>query len=205
MRIHPEEKLDEAKSTIGVLILFLIPLIAVGYFTQKYFTTKEEKNITAQAQTEGVFEKNQIDIEEIRIIQGNQEQIDTTWKLLTRWNQGTVNQDSIRLLSDAGFDNINPILHNQRTPGLPNPQKGRPERPVFNRGGIADNYSKIEAKSEKTEFLRIITAISKIEENEGLTQVERATLILPPGTTPYQDHATYLNIDLLLATPNTIR
>lgn len=210
MRLQPEERSEETRFALGAAIVFLIPLLLLAYFTHNFFATKVEKMEAIKVQTTGVFEKNHADIEEIRIIQGNQAQIDNTWRLLTKWNQGAINQESAKMLTDAGFHSVIPLLDGNRGTGLPNrstAQKGnKPGVPrIPNRGGASGEYTKIEARSEKSEFLRVINALAKIEENEGLTQIERANLRLPVGTVPYQNKATYLDIDLLLSTPNTIR
>lgn len=213
MRLNAEDHSQETRTSLLVFFLFCIPLACLGYFTHTSLNIKQQKFIYENQQTQTILEKNRADIEEMRIIQGNQEEINATWNVLNHWNQGSINQDSAKILTESGFGSVTPFVNNPTGPGIPaNPRPGSKTRPgiavpppIQNSRDDFSTYSKIQARSEKSEFLRLITAIYKIEQNEGLTQIEKATISLPNNVPPYQNTATYLNTELLLATPNTIR
>lgn len=207
MRLQSQENLEDKKQAGVFFVIFLIPLIACIYLSQHYFKSQNTKIQNTQDQAQLVLEKNGEEIEEIRIIQGNQAQIDSTWNLLNKWNQGSMNQESATLLTNAGFQSVSPQIDlNAGMGGMP-PNVNGPPGPQGNRRQNLEEqqYSKLEANSDKSEFLRVIRALVQIEESEGLTQVEKADLTLPPGVPPYLDRATYLNVELLLSTPNAIR
>lgn len=213
MRLHPEERKVEIRDAILALLIFCLPLGIGAYFIEKRFELAYTKLNAQEEQAKVVLEKNQAEIEEIRIIQGNQAEIDATWALLNSWNQGAIRQESAVSLTEAGFHSVNPIIpgaapgQGAPRPGIPNrPQRpGIPQRQPNQGAQTLGEYTQIEGKSNQSEFLRVISAISKIEESEGLTQVQKLDLKLPQDTPPYQDKPTYLDVDLILATPNAVR
>lgn len=213
MRLHPEEKNIVIRDAIIAFLIFCIPLATGAYFIEKHFKTTHTKLISKEQQAQIVLGKNKSEIEEIRIIQSNQAEIDATWSLLNSWNQGSISQESATALTEAGFEPITSLTPGvdlmQETPSLGIPRRpqnqGIPRRTNRGMPGTQVEYTQVKGKSNQSEFLRVLSAINKIEKNEGLTQIQKLNLKLPPNTPPYQDEATYLNVELIMATPNAVQ
>jgi len=181
MRLHNHEHNEQIRNGIIALAIFLLPLGLAIYFSNNHLESIKEETIAQQKSTQEIKIKNTQDIEEIRMIQGNKEKIDRVWLQLKRWAQGVINQVTIEEMIQAGFNPPVPITSN--APG-------------------AAKYNEIEAKSAKTEYLRLLRVVNNLEKEEGLAQVRVAKLNLPPATPPYLDRPTYLNIELIIATPS---
>jgi hypothetical protein len=206
MRLGRKDRTEELNGAIIALIIFCLPLGGLIYFNKIKIQSRDQDLETSQTLARNTLEKNQADIEEIRIIQGNQEEINSTWALLNKWNKGGIDQESAKALFDAGFATVAP----KNTQGKINqgPRPARPgTRPTQSQPDATKpgEYAQVEGKSNKTEFLRMIRAIERVEDREGLTQVEKLDMSLPSNIPPYWNKATYLDIDLILSTPSTIR
>lgn len=169
----------------GWLYLGSILLVTTLIYTGSFFLLKnyreESQTILGEIQTQKV-ELTKIN-KEIIFLKINEKQINEMWNTLNQWGQG-ITPDNLTALSQVGI---------QSSPGLEPPLSGGNAQP--------QQFSRVSAYGEKTEFKRLITALATLESQQGLLQVTKANLALPTTTQPYSNQPTYLQIELDLSSP----
>lgn len=166
---------------------FLIVLIFLGILTGiilggNHFINKiKEEESTLVDTARNVLETNRKDAREIKFLRENEEAIETMWATLKGWGAG-ISSSSLLPLSQAGISEEVP-LPPTRVPGNPT------------------EYVGLKILGDRTEFQRLVDALSLTESQEGLMQVRAAQLSIPPTAIPNAPRPTYLNIQMEIVGP----
>jgi hypothetical protein len=167
----------------GLLVWLLCCGLLVGIFLGgNHFINKiKEEDQSIVSSTQNMMETNRRDAREIKFLRENEEAIETMWSTLKGWGTG-ITSSSVMPLAQAGIKEEVP-LPPTRVPGNPT------------------EYIGLKIMGDKTEFQRMLDALSVTETQEGLMQVRAAQLMLPANSLPNQARPTYLNIQLELVGP----
>jgi hypothetical protein len=179
-------KAEESKLiTEGILGILAILIVGAAMF---WAGNEQVERLTEAAavvheSNQTLLETNRKEAKEIRFLRDNAEAIETIWSRLKGWGDG-VKVSNIEPLRAAGLENI-VSLPKARIPGNPIPFGG------------------VRIDGNKTEFQRMLVGLGAVEENQGLLQVRRAELKLPPETLPNAAKPTFLDIELEIVAPAT--
>lgn len=183
MRLTRKEETE--LTTQGLLAVLLCMFIALGAYygtNSQAQKTRDDAKSTISA-NENLLETNRKDAKEIKFLRENAKSIETMWSTLRGWGDG-VKSGAVNPLVEQGLSAVNP-LPTAKIPGNPS------------------EYSGLRVGGDKTEFQRLVKALSEVEAEQGLMQVKTATIALPSGARPNAQKPTFLEIQLELVAPST--
>jgi hypothetical protein len=169
--------------TEGVLIwLICIGLLIGVFFGGNHYIEKiRQDDMAIVTSTQNVMDTNRRDAREIKFLRENEEAIETMWATLKGWGTG-ITSSSVMPLAQAGIKEEVP-LPPARVPGNPT------------------EYIGLKIMGNKTEYQRLLDALTITEAQEGLMQVRAAQFILPNTSLPNAERPTYLNIQMEIVGP----
>lgn len=167
----------------GLLVwLICIGLLVGTFFGGNHYVNKiKEEDVAVVASTQNVMDTNRKDAREIKFLRENEEAIETMWATLKGWGTG-ITSTSVMPLAQAGIKEEVP-LPPARVPGNPT------------------EYIGLRIMGDKTEYQRLLDALTITEAQEGLMQIRAAQLKLPNTSLPNAERPTYLNIQMELVGP----
>jgi len=169
--------------TEGFLIWLMCLALLVGVFLggNHYIKKVQEEDNAIVSSTQNMMATNRKDAREIKFLRENEEAIETMWSTLKGWGAG-INSTSVGPLIQAGVKEEIPMPP-ARVPGNPT------------------EYIGLKLLGDRTEYQRLLDALTVTESQEGLMQVMGAQLKLPNTSLPNAERPTYLNIQLELVGP----
>jgi hypothetical protein len=177
-------KTEEYKlKTEGLLVWLLCIGILLGVFFggNHYIDKIKEEDAAITASIQNMLATNRRDAREIKFLRENEEAIETMWATLKGWGTG-ITSASVTPLTEAGIKEEIP-LPPARVPGNPT------------------EYIGLKILGDRTEYQRLVDALTVTEAQEGLMQIRAAQLKLPNTSLPNAERPTYLNIQLELVGP----
>jgi len=167
----------------GILtLLCLTAILGIILYFSNYLVQKEldTQNQMAEA-NKNVLATNRRDAKETKFLRENQKSIDTMWSTLKNWGKGVTPYD-VENFDAIGMINKTPI-----------PPTKIPSNPI--------EYAGIKIMGGKTEYQRLVQAISSSESSSGLLQIKSCIFQLPSNTVPYNLFPTYLDAQLEILGP----
>jgi hypothetical protein len=181
MKITPGEKSQLISEGLTTLVC-LAALIGAILFFGNYLIQKEldSQNQVADA-NKNLLASNRRDAREIKFLRENQRSIENMWSTLKNWGSGITAAD-LEPFEIVGILDKTPL-----------PAAKTPTNPI--------QYGGMKITGTKTEFQRILQALTQSEASSGLLQIRSAILQIPNSTLPYSPRPTYLEAQLEIVGP----
>jgi hypothetical protein len=169
---------SEGITTLVALTLLLFAILGTSY----YFINKEVSNQDQSLEAnKNLLSTNRRDSKEIKFLRENQRSIESMWSTLKNWGTGITAYDL------EPFDQVGII---EKTPI---PPAKIPSNPI--------EYAGMKITGTKTEFQRIVSALTDTENAAGLLQVKSCVIQIPNSTLPYSTRPTYLESQMEIVGP----
>jgi hypothetical protein len=169
----------------GIIILLVLAILLAGilFGGNRMISGLKTEQASILMGNQSLLLGNRKDMKEVKFFRENQQAIEAMWSTLKGWGGG-VAIGALRPLTQVGI-----------TEGIPLPSTKTPGNPT--------EYSGYMVMGEKSEFQRLMEAISLIEAQQGLLQIRSATFQLPIDMAPNGGKPTYLNTKMELVAPNS--